>query len=111
MLRQILELMQQTGGVPLSLELISRQLDIPRDVTDQLLRTLVQRGRLVEVDEGCTGCHVCPLEVVCAGAPHVSARGYALAGPATSSSSRGNEAPLDLGRQSVCAPRLEGAAD
>jgi hypothetical protein len=111
MLRRILELMQQTGGVPLSLELISRQLDIPRDVTDQLVRTLVQRGRLVEVDEGCTGCNVCPLGVICAGAPHISARGYALAEQVAPSPPRENEVPLYHIRQSVPPPRLESAAD
>ncbi len=79
MLRTILTLLQQTGGVPLSVDTISRQLGVPRDVVDQLLRTLVQRGKLVEVDEGCTGCTTCPLKVVCAGAPQVPARGYALA--------------------------------
>ena len=79
MLRQVLTLLQQAGGVPLSVDTISRQLGVPRDVVDQLVRTLVQRGKLVEVDEGCTGCTTCPLKVVCAGAPTVSPHGYALA--------------------------------
>ena len=79
MLRRVLSILQQAGGVPLSVETIGRQLGVPRDVADHLVRTLVQRGRLVEVDEGCTGCTVCPLKVVCAGAPTLSPRGYALA--------------------------------
>ena len=78
MLRQVLALLQQTGGVPLSVDDIGRQLGVPRDVADHLVRTLVQRGRLVEVDEGCAGCTSCPLKAVCAGAPAVSAHGCAL---------------------------------
>lgn len=84
MLRQVLALLQQSGGVPLSIDTISRQLDIPRDVAGHLVHTLVQRGRLVKVDEGCTGCSSCPLKVVCAGTPTVTAHGYALAEPVSS---------------------------
>lgn len=78
MLRRILTLLEQADGVPLSVDAISRQLGVSRDVTDHMLRTLVERGRLVEVDEGCTGCTTCPLKIVCAGAPPLPVRGYAL---------------------------------
>ncbi len=78
MLQQVLDLLHRTQGVPLSQELISRQLNLPPEMVAQLLHTLVQRGRLVEVDDGCTGCPTCPLKVVCAGAPALSPRGYAL---------------------------------
>ncbi len=77
MLRKVLDLLH-TSGVPLSVETISSQLDVSHDVVDHLVHTLVQRGRLVEVDEGCTGCHTCPLKVVCSGAPTVSVHGYIL---------------------------------
>lgn len=82
MLRRVLDLLYESNGIPLSVDTISRQLGVSKDVADQLVHTLVQRGRLVEVDEGCTGCAACPLKVVCAGAPSVSVRGYALAEPA-----------------------------
>lgn len=88
MLRQALAILQQADGVPLSIDAISRQLGVPRDVADQLVRTLVQRGRLVEVDEGCAGCTVCPLKPVCPGAPAISVRGYALADRASSPASQ-----------------------
>ena len=78
MLQQILTLMQQSNGVPLSTETISRQLGLSPDVVAQMLRTLVQRGRLLEVDEACTGCTICPLKVVCAGAPAIPQHGYML---------------------------------
>ena len=78
MLRRVLDLLN-TSGVPLSVEAISSQLDVSHDVVDHLVHTLVQRGRLVEVDEGCTDCYTCPLKAVCSGAPAVSVRGYALA--------------------------------
>ncbi|MDI9546287.1 MAG: FeoC-like transcriptional regulator [Chloroflexota bacterium] len=78
MLQQVLTLLEESHGIPLSQEMIGRQLGLPAETVAQLLYTLVQRGRLVEVDEGCTGCAVCPLKVVCAGAPAIAMRGYAL---------------------------------
>ena len=78
MLRKVLDLLH-TSGVPLSVDTISSQLDVSHDVADHLVHTLVQRGRLIEVNEGCTGCSSCPLKAVCSGAPTLSVRGYALA--------------------------------
>jgi hypothetical protein len=78
MLQQVLTLLEESSGIPLSQEMIGWQLGLPAETVAQLLYTLVQRGRLVEVDEGCTGCAVCPLKVVCAGAPAIAMRGYAL---------------------------------
>lgn len=79
MLQEILSLFRQARGIPLSAEMVARQLGLPPAVVEQLLFTLVQRRRLVMVDEACTGCAVCPLKVVCAGAPALVQRGYALA--------------------------------
>ena len=78
MLRDVLNLLHQSGGVPLSADTIGRQLGLPRDTVDQLVHTLVQRGKLIEADEACTGCTTCPLKVVCAGAPIIPTHGYAL---------------------------------
>lgn len=79
MLQETLSLIRQANGVPLSSEMVARQLGLPTAVVEQLLLTLVQRGRLVLVDHACTGCQACPLKVVCAGAPTLVQRGYALA--------------------------------
>ncbi len=78
MLQEILTLFRQTHGIPISAEVVARQLDLPSSVVEHLLHTLVQRGRLVLVDEGCTGCTICPLKIVCAGAPTIPQRGYML---------------------------------
>lgn len=79
MLQQTLSIFHQARGIPLSAEMVARQLGLPTAVVEQLLLTLVQRGRLVLVDHACTGCRVCPLKVVCAAAPTLVQRGYALA--------------------------------
>ena len=89
MLQQVLALLQQSNGIPLSQEMIGRELGLPTELVAQL----VQRGRLVEVDDGCTGCAVCPLKVICAGAPAVAPRGYALAQSLTSPVVSGSAAP------------------
>ncbi len=79
MLQQVHDASRREPRHPLSQEMIGKQLGLPAETNSaQLLATLVQRGRLVEVDEGCTGCAVCPLKVVCAGAPAIAMRGYAL---------------------------------
>lgn len=93
MLQQVLALLQRSNGVPLSQEMIARELGLSAEVVAQLLRTLVQRGRLVEVDDGCTGCAVCPLKVICAGAPAISPHGYALPDRLTSPAAAGSAAP------------------
>lgn len=78
MLQQILSLFRHSQGIPLTAEVVARQLNLPPAVVEQLLRTLVQRGRLTLVDQGCTGCQVCPLKVICAGVPPIPQRGYRL---------------------------------
>jgi hypothetical protein len=78
MLQEILALFRADGGMALSKEAIRLQLDIPADVLDQMLLTLVRKGRLIEVDEACNGCAVCPLEKICATIPPISTHGYAL---------------------------------
>jgi DNA-binding IscR family transcriptional regulator len=79
MLRDILTLFQEQNGRTLSKEAIRRHLDISPALLDQMLLTLVQRGRIVEINGGCTGCDTCPLEHFCATSPTVSMKGYALA--------------------------------
>ena len=79
MLRDILTLFQEQQGHTLSKEAIRTHLNVSPALLDQMLLTLVQRGRLVEVDGGCAGCDSCPLEHFCATSPTVSMKGYALA--------------------------------
>lgn len=79
MLQQILTLFRRSQGQPLSRDAVALQLGVPPPVVEQMLRTLVQRGRLVEVEEACIGCEICPLHAFCAGAPTITTRGYALA--------------------------------
>ena len=81
MLQEILALFHQHQGAPLSKEAISARLDIPPAVLEQMLRTLVQRGRLIEIEDGCTGCATCPLQKYCAVTPAITPKGYALAQP------------------------------
>ncbi|MEJ2750454.1 MAG: FeoC-like transcriptional regulator [Anaerolineae bacterium] len=78
MLRQILDLFEAYEGRTLSKEAIRSHLDVSPAMLDQMLLTLVQRGRLIEVG-GCAGCTTCPLEHFCATSPTVSMTGYALA--------------------------------
>ena len=79
MLRQILDLFELHRGRTLSKEAIRSHLDVSPALLDQMLLTLVQRGRLVEVGSGCAGCDSCPLEHFCATSPTVAMTGYALA--------------------------------
>ncbi len=79
MLREILTLFEAYQGRTLSKEAIRSHLDVSPALLDQMLLTLVQRGRLVVVDSGCAGCDTCPLEHFCATSPTVSMKGYALA--------------------------------
>lgn len=78
MLRDILALFQEHRGRTLSKEAIQSHLGVSSTLLDQMLLTLVQRGRLVEVNGGCAGCDTCPLEHFCATSPTVSMTGYAL---------------------------------
>lgn len=78
MLHDILTLFRTVDGLALSKEAIRLQLGVSEDVLDQMLLTLVRKGRLMEVDEACNGCTVCPLEKFCASAPPVSTHGYTL---------------------------------
>lgn len=78
MLREILTLFETYQGRTLSKEAIRSHLDVSPALLDQMLLTLVQRGRLMEVGGGCPGCATCPLEHFCATSPAVSMKGYAL---------------------------------
>ncbi len=79
MLQQVLDFFRQHKKIPLSQEAVSAQLGLTPAVVSQLLHTLVQRGRLVELDEACTGCEICPLHQLCAGAHMTTGKAYVLA--------------------------------
>jgi hypothetical protein len=72
MLQQILALFYNAEGGALTREVIQAQLGLSPALLDQMLYTLVQRGRLVIVDEICSSCRTCPLEKVCAGVPSLA---------------------------------------
>ncbi len=78
MLREIIALFQEQQNITLSKEAICSRLNISPDVLEQMLQTLLQRGRLVKVSGGCSGCDACPLEDYCATTPTISLQGYAL---------------------------------
>ena len=44
MLQQVLTLLEESHGIPLSQEMIGRQLGLPAETVAQLLHTLVQRA-------------------------------------------------------------------
>lgn len=68
MLRDLLNLLQCAGGMPLSAAAVAEHLGLAPEVAQHMLNLLVQRGRLVQVEGGCAGCEVCPLHRFCAGA-------------------------------------------
>ena len=78
MLQEILSLCHQAQGVPLSREAIRAYLGVAPEVLDQLLLTLVRKGRLVEIQAGCADCPACAWKKICAGAPHLAPAGYML---------------------------------
>lgn len=78
MLQEILTLFRRADGRPLAKEAVRAQLDLPPEVLDHMLDTLVRRGRLVTVKGGCEGCQICPLKPVCAGIPAPTQKAYAL---------------------------------
>lgn len=78
MLQEILTVFRQAEGQPLSKEALRAQLDLPPEVLDHMLHTLLRRGRLVTTTSGCNGCAVCPLKPVCATVPAPTQRAYAL---------------------------------
>ena len=67
-LQDVLDLIRRADGRPLSVALVAGQLGLAPDVAQHMLHVLVQRGRVVQVENGCRGCEVCPLHRFCAGA-------------------------------------------
>ncbi|MCA9971295.1 MAG: hypothetical protein KC425_13815 [Anaerolineales bacterium] len=78
MLQELLSLFRHSRGVPLTAEAVGQQLDLPPALIEQMLHTLVYRGRLEMVEDVCDGCEVCPLKPLCAGVPAVRRSGYRL---------------------------------
>ena len=76
MLQELLTLIREAQGLPISRDAITAQLGLAPDVVEHMLWLLVQRGRLSVVEEGCVGCDACPLKRYCAGAPAMGVRGY-----------------------------------
>ncbi len=77
MLQKILDLFNQSDNALLSVESISRQLGIAPAVVEQMLHTLVSRGKLTQVDPAtCPPCEACLFHKVCPGGPHVIQPGF-----------------------------------
>jgi DNA-binding IclR family transcriptional regulator len=66
MLQRILTTLRQYN-MPLSLDMLSQQLDIEPAALDGMLQTLVQKGRIIELDSNQLGqrCQSCPLHDAC----------------------------------------------
>ena len=77
MLQKILDLFAQSGNAVLSLESISRELGIAPAVVEQMLHTLVSRGKLTQVDP-VMAAQISgeKIQIVCPGGPHVIQPGY-----------------------------------
>lgn len=80
MLLEIMRLFREAGNRPLTREEIASRLNLPPDVLDHMLLTLVQRGRLTRVDILCTGCDHCPLHKLCGGPTLAPRKAYLLTG-------------------------------
>lgn len=78
-MRDVLELMRQAGGRPLSAEVIAGQLGLCPDLVRHMLWQLVQRGKLTAVNGACNGCEVCPLHRFCSSAGSSKLQGYVMA--------------------------------
>jgi DNA-binding IscR family transcriptional regulator len=78
MIQDVLQLIRQSNGRPLSAEAIAGRLGLPPAVVQHMLLLLVQRGRLSPVGGACSGCDVCPLHRFCAGADASSVQGYVI---------------------------------
>ena len=77
MLQRILDLFDQSDNALLSVESISRELGLAPTVVEQMLHTLVSRGKLTLVNpDTCPPCEVCLFHKVCPGGPNVIQPGY-----------------------------------
>lgn len=64
MLKEILAQFQQAAA-PLCVDELSRKLDIEAGALEGMLYTLVQRGRLQQIDPQPSGCTTCPARGGC----------------------------------------------
>jgi hypothetical protein len=77
MLQKILALFDRSDSNVLSVEAISRELGLAPPVVEQMLHTLVSRGKLTQVDPAaCPPCEACLFHKVCPGGPNVVQPGY-----------------------------------
>lgn len=77
MLQKILELFDRADGHVLSVETISRELGVAPSVVEQMLHTLVSRGKLTQVNPAtCPPCASCLFHKVCPGGPSVVQPGF-----------------------------------
>ncbi|MDX1665298.1 MAG: FeoC-like transcriptional regulator [Candidatus Promineifilaceae bacterium] len=80
MLQELLAIYREANGEPLSREAVAARLRVAPGLVEHMVRTLVQRGRLVEVEPACDGCTSCPLARFCgSGAPAADTRPVAFA--------------------------------
>lgn len=77
MLRELLDIFRREPDRAFSRSALAAELGVAPGMLDHMLRTLVQRGRLVEVED-CAGCASCPLTKICVGGLDLRQRGYAL---------------------------------
>lgn len=75
-MREVLALIRQAEGKPLSAEAIAGRLDLSPDVVRHMLWQLVQKGKLAPMEGACRGCDVCPLHRFCARVEGVAIQGY-----------------------------------
>ena len=68
MLQELLALVREADGAPVSAEQAARRLGLAPDVAQHMLQMLVQRGRLTVVPSTGAACDACPLHRFCAGA-------------------------------------------
>ena len=79
MLQELLAIYQEAEGQPLPAEAVAARLGLAPGLVEHMVRTLVQRGRLVAVDGGCHGCPTCPLSRFCGAVGPPAARPVAFA--------------------------------
>ena len=77
MLQKILDLFTRSDNPVLSVEAISQELGLAPTVVEQMLHTLVSRGKLTQVDPAsCPPCQSCMFHKVCPGGPSLIQPGY-----------------------------------
>ena len=77
MLQEILSLFKANHGQSLTPAAIASRLDIAPDMVEQLLRTLQNTRRLIQVED-CAECAPCPLQKYCPKGIRLPDRAYRL---------------------------------